>query len=230
MRLDSDIPLAAFVDQFRGLRMSEPERWPAAPRLLCAAGIAAMVISAGWQFNLGGKREEFVRKRAAQASVRLACRTKALQVAKGAALRQQKAALERQVAQAERWLPDRAGMDALLADINRAGVALGLQFELFQPQAATVGAYLAEIPVHLRIVGGYHDLARFLAELAALSRVVAVRDLQLTAGRGGVGLTMDAVAIAFRTLDNGERAAQRGVADVGAGVSGPARTKRERER
>ena len=137
------------------------------------------------------------------------------QVANLDALREQKKQVEQRVALLERQLPNKTEMDALLANVNHAGVARGLQFELFKPQAAVLKPYFAEIPVNLRVTGRYHEVAQFNADVAALSRIVSMQSLQLAHTKEG-GLSMEAVAMAYRTLDPDEQAAQRKAAAAAA--------------
>ncbi len=100
-------------------------------------------------------------------------------------------------------------MDALLADVNHAGVARGLQFELFKPQAAAWSSRISpEIPVNLKVTGRYHDVALFNADVAALSRIVSMRNLNMAVAKDGT-LSMEAQATAYRALDRDEQAAQR---------------------
>lgn len=216
MKLNSEIALSDLTGQFSGLNLNEPETWPAAPRVVFAALAAALMLGLGWQFYWSGKLEELDRKRMEQDTLKQSYRTKVAQVANLDALRAQKREVEQRVAQVERQLPDKAEMDALLADINHAGVARGLQFELFKPQPAVIKPYFAEIPVNLRVTGRYHDVAQFNADVAALSRIVSIQGMQLTAGKDGTGLAMEAVAMAYRALDAEELAAQRKAAAAAA--------------
>jgi type IV pilus assembly protein PilO len=176
--------------------------------VLFAIMAAVLVLLLGWQFYWSGKFDELDRQRAEQESLKQAYQSKVAQVANLDALREQKKQVELRVAQLERQLPNKTEMDALLADVNHAGVARGLQFELFKPQAAVVKPYFAEIPVNLRVTGRYHDVAQFNADVAALSRIVSMQNLQLSNTKEG-GLSMEAVAMAYRALDPDEQAAQR---------------------
>jgi type IV pilus assembly protein PilO len=100
-------------------------------------------------------------------------------------------------------------MDALLVDINQAGLGRGLQFELFKPAPAeTKREFYAELPVTLKLNGTYHDMGHFASDIGKLSRIVTLNDISLTATAGGV-LTMDTIAKTFRYLDDDEIAAQR---------------------
>jgi type IV pilus assembly protein PilO len=209
MALNSEISLNDLTAQFRGLNLNEPESWPIAPRVTFAVMAALLVLVLGWQFYWTDKFDQLERDRVEEVSLRQSYQTKVAQVANLDALRAQKQEVEQRVARLERQLPNKTEMDALLADVNHAGVARGLQFELFKPQAAVIKPYFAEIPVNLKVTGRYHDVAQFNADVAALSRIVSVQNLQLSAPKDGNGLTMEAVAMAYRALDPDEQAAQR---------------------
>jgi type IV pilus assembly protein PilO len=99
-------------------------------------------------------------------------------------------------------------MDALLVDINQAGLGRGLQFELFRPAPQeTRREFYAELPVVLKLNGSYHDMGQFASDIGQLSRIVTLNDLSLATGKDG-GLMMDATAKTFRYLDDEEMAAQ----------------------
>jgi len=220
MALNTNISLTDLTTQFRGLNLNEPETWPAAPRIVFSILAAVLVLALGWQFYWSDKSDELERKQMEQQQLRQSYKAKVAQVANLAALREQKIEVEKRVALAERQLPNKTEMDALLADVNHAGVARGLQFELFKPQPATVKPYYAEIPVNLKVTGRYHDIAQFNADVAALSRIVSMRSLGLSMGKDGV-LSMEAAAMAYRALDPDEQAAQRrAAADAAAKKNG----------
>lgn len=208
MALNTNISLQDVTAQFRGLNMNEPETWPTAPRVLFSILAAVIVLLLGWQFYWSDKSSDLDRQRAEHETLKTQFKSKVAQVANLDELRKQKVEVEKRVALAERQLPNSTEMDALLADVNHAGVARGLQFELFKPQPATVKPYFAEIPVNLKVTGRYHDVALFNADVAALSRIVSMRNLNMSVGKDGT-LSMEAVAMAYRALDPDEQAAQR---------------------
>jgi type IV pilus assembly protein PilO len=99
-------------------------------------------------------------------------------------------------------------MDALLVDINQAGLGRGLQFDLFRPAASeTQRDFYAELPIQIKITGAYHDMGQFAADISQLSRIVTLNDIALGASKDV--LSMDATAKTFRYLDEEEVAAQR---------------------
>ena len=103
-------------------------------------------------------------------------------------------------------------MDALLSDINQAGLGRGLQFELFKPGQVVVKDYYAELPIDIKVTGNYHDIGSFTSDVANLPRIVTLNNLSLAAGKDGT-LTLEAVAKTFRYLDKEEVAAQRKAAE-----------------
>jgi type IV pilus assembly protein PilO len=126
------------------------------------------------------------------------------------ALRKQLEQVQQYVTQLEKQLPSKAEMDALLSDINQAGLGRSLQFELFRPGQVAVREYYAELPISIRVTGTYHDIGLFAGDIANLSRIVTLNNLSLApiANREGY-LTMDGVAKTFRYLDPEEVAAQQ---------------------
>jgi len=138
-------------------------------------------------------------------------------------LRKQKLQVQEYVTQLERQLPGKAEMDALLSDINQAGLGRGLQFELFRPGQAVVKDYYAELPISLRVTGRYHDMGAFTADIANLSRIVTLHNLvilgtaqgaQQGAGAAPTGqLAMEATARTYRYLDPAEVEEHRKAAD-----------------
>jgi len=118
------------------------------------------------------------------------------------------------VTQLEKQLPGKAEMDALLSDINQAGLGRGLEFELFRPGQVSVKDYYAELPISIRVTGRYHDIGAFTADIANLSRIVTLHNLTIgapaTVATGSSGsLFMEATARTYRYLDPAEVEAQR---------------------
>jgi type IV pilus assembly protein PilO len=110
-------------------------------------------------------------------------------------------------------------MDALLTDINQAGLGRGLQFELFKPATQEKMAdFYAELPIAVKVTGNYHDMGAFASDVAQLPRIVTLNDLSIANDKGT--LTMDAVAKTFRYLDEDEIAKQKRAAKDAKGAKG----------
>lgn len=196
--------------QFTGLDPNDPSLWPALPRNLLFVAVCAAVVGGLWFAWLKSVDEELVAEKAREEQLRTDYRGKLVQAVNLDALRKQLEQVQQYVTQLEKQLPSKAEMDALLSDINQAGLGRSLQFELFRPGQVVVREYYAELPITVRVTGTYHDIGLFASDIANLSRIVTLNNLALTpvANREGY-LTMDAVAKTFRYLDQEEVAAQQ---------------------
>jgi type IV pilus assembly protein PilO len=123
--------------------------------------------------------------------------------------RQQLKEIDTQFGALLRQLPDKSQMDALLVDINQAGLGRGLQFELFKPaQREAAREFYAELPIQVKVLGTYHDMGAFASDVGQLSRIVTLNDVKIDTTKDG-SLAMEATARTFRYLDDSEIAAQR---------------------
>jgi type IV pilus assembly protein PilO len=197
------------VGQFRGLNTREPGQWPLLPKLATWLLLAVMVVVLFWFLILQDKANELEAERNKEPGLRKDYRDKLAQAVNLPELRKQKKQVEEYVTQLEKQLPGKAEMDALLTDINQAGVGRNLQFELFRPGSVAVRDYYAELPISIRVSGRYHDVGAFTADIANLSRIVTLHELSLGGMRGDGVLSMDAVARTYRYLDSAEVAAQK---------------------
>jgi type IV pilus assembly protein PilO len=194
--------------QFNGLNGLHPGQWPLIPRMLCGLGALLGVLVLAWFLYLDGQREELNRGIQEEEKLKEDYKIKIQQAINLNALRKQKEQVGEYVATLEKQLPSKAEMDALLSDINQAGIGRGLQFELFKPGQVVVKNYYAELPINIKVSGNYHDVGAFTSDIANLPRIVTLNNLNLVAVKDGM-LTLDTVAKTFRYLDKDEVAAQR---------------------
>lgn len=198
----------AFSAQFRGLNGRHPGQWPLIPRVLCGVGVFLAAVGLGWFLYWNSQLEELAQGEQEEIKLRAAYKGKVQQAINLDGLRKQKAQVGEYVASLEKQLPSKAEMDALLSDINQAGLGRGLQFELFKPGQVVVKDYYAELPIDIKVTGNYHDVGAFTSDIANLPRIVTLNNMNLVAVKDGV-LTFDAVAKTFRYLDSDEVSAQR---------------------
>jgi len=206
--------------QFRGLDSRQPGQWPVLPKLATWLALAAMVVLLGWLLLLQAKSEELEAERSKEPSLKSDYRSKLAQAVNLPELKKQKLQVEEYVTQLEKQLPGKAEMDALLSDINQAGIGRGLQFELFRPGSVAVKDYYAELPIAVKVSGRYHDIGAFAADIANLSRIVTLHDLSIISATkdGAGGLSMEATARTYRYLDQSEVAAQAAQKKAAAGA------------
>jgi type IV pilus assembly protein PilO len=199
--------------QFRGLNTNEPGQWPPLPKLAVWLLVTIAVVTIAWFLLLTDANDALEAERAREPALKADYRSKLAQAVNLGELLKQKQQVEEYVTQLEKQLPGKAEMDALLSDINQAGLGRGLQFDLFRPGAVAVKDYYAELPITIRVSGRYHDIGAFAADIANLSRIVTLHDLNIGSSGGPRGeaalLGMDATARTYRYLDEAELAAQR---------------------
>ncbi len=215
-------PWRHVLQQFRGLDPRDPAAWPPLPRLALFVAVAVAVGAALWVAVLRDGAAELESEQAREARLRADVLARLPQALNLEALRRQRERVDQQVKQLEKQLPGRAEMDALLSEINQAGLSRNLHFELFRPGQVALKAYYAELPIALKVTGRYHDVGAFAADIAHLPRIVTLNNLVITPGRDGL-LVMEATAKTFRYLDPAEVEAQRKAAAAASAPGAPAR-------
>jgi type IV pilus assembly protein PilO len=207
--LTAKIEFGALGEQFRGLRGRHPIQWPVLPRALLLVGIFAGVIALAWLAYFRLQIEDLEAGQAQEVQLRAQYVDKLRLAVNLEALRKQRDEVALFVNQLEKQLPSKAEMDALLSDINQAGVGRGLQFELFKPGQLLALKYYAELPISIRLSGGYHDLAAFSSDVSNLARIVTLKDIHMQLQEKTGQLSMDVVAKTYRYLDAEEIVEQR---------------------
>ena len=213
INLDLNSVFEGAASQFRGLNPNQPGQWPLLPKLAVWALVAVAVVVLGWFLLMQTSHEELDAERAKEPVLKADYRAKLAQAVNLAELRKQKLQVEGYVTQLEKQLPGKAEMDALLSDINQAGLGRGLQFELFRPGQVIVKDYYAELPIAIRVSGRYHDMGEFAADIANLSRIVTLHNMNISTAPGTTGaLAMEATARTYRYLDQTELDATKAAA------------------
>ncbi|GAB3657316.1 type IV pilus inner membrane component PilO [Ramlibacter alkalitolerans] len=197
------------ASQFRGLNPNDPASWPLIPKLLVCLAVIAGIVIALWFVWLTSSAEELETAQKKEMVLREDYRKKLTQAVNLDALRKQREQVQQYVTQLEKQLPSKAEMDALLSDINQAGLGRSLTFDLFRPGQVSVKEYYAELPISVRVQGRYNDIGAFASDIAHLSRIVTLNNLDIQQTKDGNALALDATAKTFRYLDPEEVAAQR---------------------
>lgn len=193
---------------FRTLDPKDPGLWPILPKIIILIGILLLVLLLGWWFGWRVQLDELDAKTQQETSLKEEWRTKKAQAVNLDEYQKQLAEINRSFGALLKQLPNASEMEALLVDINQAGLGRGLQFDLFKPGTESLRDFYAELPITIRLTGTYHDLGAFAGDIAKLPRIVTLNDIDLATGKDG-GLTMSAVAKTFRYLDEDEVARQR---------------------
>lgn len=206
-------------DQFRDLNPNEPGQWPTAPKLTAYFVVGAFVCLIGWFALLSDELAKLDAEKEREPQLRNDYIGKLAQAVNLPELRKQKSQVEEYVNQLEKQLPGKAEMDALLSDINQAGLGRGLQFELFRPGQVVLKDFYAELPIALKVTGRYHDIGSFAADVSNLSRIVTLHNLTVLAPTGKDAqsgtLSMEATARTYRYLDAAELTEQKNASKGG---------------
>jgi type IV pilus assembly protein PilO len=212
-KFDSAALQQALLGQFRGLNPNDPPSWPLIPRIALCLAVVVLIVVGLWFAWLSNSDTELEAERAKEVVLRADYQKKLAQAVNLEALKKQREQVQQYVTQLEKQLPSKAEMDALLSDINQAGLGRSLTFDLFRPGSVGVKEYYAELPITLRVTGRFHDIGSFAADIANLSRIVTINNINVSPGKDN-NLVMDATAKTFRYLDNDEVSAQRKAAPV----------------
>ena len=216
-RIDLSELLEDAKSQFQGLNPKEPGQWPLLPKLTCWVVVLVLAVVAGWFVVLADAMGRLQAEQDREPALKGDFRLKLNQAINLGELRKQKLQVQEYVNQVEKQLPGKAEMDALLSDINQAGLGRGLLFESFRPGQVQIRDYYAELPIALKVTGKYHDIGAFAADIANLSRIVTLHDMNITAqgapreaGRSTstAVLSLEASARTYRYLDPNESADQ----------------------
>lgn len=205
--------LNQFISELRDLDFRDVGRWPLLFRVLAIALLFVVVVwLMVWQFVYKGNLPDLETAEAEQVELWNTFDTKQRKAANLEAYRQQLVEIERSFGAMLRQLPGQTEVPSLLVDISQAGLASGLEEKLFQPQGEVRRDFYAELPIKIRLAGGYHEFGKFVEAVAALPRIVTIHDVQLQdqpVGRGAnrsqtAALTLDITAKTYRYLDDGE--------------------------
>jgi type IV pilus assembly protein PilO len=209
--LDVKLPpfLNRIVEDIKRTNWRDPGTWSGAPKLAVLLAVLVAIPVGGYFVDTQAQLEELEQGAQQEAKLKQDYLNKKKQAINIDLHKQQLREIDTQFGALLRQLPNRSQMDALLVDINQAGLGRGLQFELFRPAASeTTKEFYAELPIRVRVTGNYHDMGAFAGDVGQLSRIVTLNDVAISAGKDGT-LTMDATARTFRYLDEEEVAAQR---------------------
>lgn len=207
-----NIDLRSIFRDFQDLNPKDVGTWPLAPRVTILLALFLLILLGGWWFfwdeqlvSLENKqqtelklRDEFVAKKKLAVNLDLYV--------------QRLNEIDRSFGTLLKQLPNKSEVEALLVEINQAGMGRGLQFELFKPGAEQVKDFYAELPINVRLTGSYHDFGAFAGDIGKLSRIVTLNNIAIAQGKDG--LVMDAITKTFRYLDEEELAAKRKAAQA----------------
>lgn len=205
--------------EIKNVDPKNPGGWPLAVKLVVYATICLAMLVVGFIFDWRGQLDELDRAKQEESTLKDAFLVKKKQAINLDIIKKQLTETQESFGALLKQLPNKSEMDALLTDINQAGLGRGLQFELFRPGPESVTGVFAEQPITIKLTGSYDDIGRFSSDISQLPRIVTLNNISISPNASGQ-LVMDAVAKTFRYLDEAELAAQRKVAAAAAKAAG----------
>jgi type IV pilus assembly protein PilO len=196
------------LDNINKLDLKTLADWPLPSKLAALALLCVALVAAGWWFDWRGGMETLGAAKQKETELRGVFTTKKNHAINLDAYAKQLADIDQAFGALLKQLPNKQEMDALITDINQAGLGRGLQFELFKPEAETMSEFYAETPINVKVTGGYHDIAAFVSDVSKLSRIVTLQNIALVPAKDGV-LNMNAIVKTYRYLDEEELIARK---------------------
>ena len=199
------------LDDIRRLNLRDAGSWPLLPKVIVLGLFFVVIVAMGGLLDWRDELDSLDRLQSDETKLKESYATKKARAVNLELYVQQLKDIEQSFGALLKQLPNKSEMDALLTDINQAGLGRGLQFELFRPASQErMADFYAELPINVKVTGNYHDMGAFASDVAQLPRIVTLNDLNIVNEKGQ--LTMDAVAKTFRYLDEDELAKQRRLA------------------
>lgn len=209
----SAINFKALADEFRNLNPNDPGAWPLAPKIALLLTVFVVALGLGWWFLWSDQLALLETKQQEEERLKQEYVDKKKQAVNLDLYTQQLAEIDRSFGALLKQLPNRSEIEALLVEVNQAGLGRGLQFELFKPNPELVKDFYAELPISVKINGTYHDFGAFAADIAKLPRIVTLNNLAISTT--STGLSLDALVKTFRYLDEEEIARNKKAAQGG---------------
>ncbi|MDF0379379.1 type 4a pilus biogenesis protein PilO [Methylophilus sp. YYY-1] len=203
------------LSDFNNIDLKNAGNLPLPMKAALLAMLAGILFVLGYLFLLNPNLKELKLEKEKEQGLRDEYLAKKMQALKMKAYEQQVIDIQRTFGNLLKQLPDKSEMDGLLTDINQAGLSQGLSFEGFVPLPEVFAEFYAEKPINIKVLGQYHGLGAFVTEVAKLSRIVTLHNLQIhPAGKDEKQtqkdiLVMEAVAKTYRYLDAEELAARK---------------------
>jgi len=203
------------LDEIRRLNLRDVGNWPMLPKIVVLVGIFLSILVAGLFLDWRDQWDALTAAEQVEVGLKVKYTEKKNRAINFDLYVQQLSEVEQSFGALVKQLPNRSEIDALLTDVNQAGLGRGLQFELFKPAAQErMADFYAELPIDIKITGSYHDMGAFASDIAQLPRIVTLNNVAISADKGT--LAMEAVAKTFRYLDDEEIAKNRAIAQAKA--------------
>jgi type IV pilus assembly protein PilO len=191
------------LDDLKNLNVNDVSTWPLPIKLAAIGVVGLLILAGGYWFFIQPELDTYAEEQQKESQLRETYLNKKALAINLPAYKQQMEEMHQTFGSLLRQLPNSTEIDNLLIDITQAGLGRGLEFVLFKPEAELPKDFYAEKPISLQVSGGYHELALFVSDVAALPRIVTFGDIAISGGAKAGRLSMTAKARTYRYLDEG---------------------------
>lgn len=194
------------LEDLQAIDWNDFSSWPMFIKAIGVGVIALLILFAGFWFIIQDEIDEYKAAQAQEEKLKDQFKNKKALAVNLPAYQQQMADMNQTFGSLLRQLPNSTEVPDLLVDITQAGLGRGLNFELFKPGKEGRKGFYAELPISIKVTGPYHQLAGFVSDVAALSRIVTIDNIKIRQkGKGRAAtLEMSATAKTYRYLKPGE--------------------------
>lgn len=204
MNLNFDI---ADLQKINELDFREAGNWPVPAKAAVCVVIFLALLGAGYWFLIKSQIAELDSARRDEPTLKQTYKTKYAKVANLDEYRKQLKDMRASFGTLLRQLPSKTEVDSLLRDISRTAQTDGLEQRLFQPQSEVKKDFYAEKPIRMQVTGNFHQLAKFVSDVAALPRIVTLHNISIKPANskteGSDILVMNLTAKIYRYLEQG---------------------------
>ncbi|NOX08869.1 MAG: type 4a pilus biogenesis protein PilO [Gammaproteobacteria bacterium] len=189
------------------LDFSDVSAWPLPVRIVVVVLIISLVLGLGYWFDTKDQLVELQQQEQREGELKMIFESRSVLAANLDAYKKQLAEMRKSFGAMLRQLPDKTEVADLLVDVSQTGLVSGLEFELFRPMEELPKDFYAELPIRIKVLGGYHEFGEFVSGVAALPRIVTVHDIIIKPigdSADGSLLSMEMIAKTYRYLDENE--------------------------
>jgi type IV pilus assembly protein PilO len=197
------------LDDLNNLDINQIGTWPLPAKVAVILILSAALLAGGYFLHLEEMLNNLDKVEREETDLRADFEKKQAKAVNLDKYKQQLADLKESMGTMLQQLPNKTEVPALLVDVSQTGLAAGLEFKLFQPQAEVAKDFYAEYPINIEVVGSYHQFGDFISGLASLPRIVTIHNLNMLPTTGSQQLTLKALAKTYRYMDENEIAAAK---------------------
>lgn len=188
------------LDDLKSIDLKNFGAAPLAVKLGAIVLACIAILVAGYFLLIEGQIDEYKALQKKEEELRETFLSKKALAINLVVYKQQMEEMEQTFGAMRRQLPSQTEIPDLLIDITQAGLGRGLEFVLFKPEKERPIDFYAELPINIKVNGGYHELAQFVSDVSALPRIVTLGDITIGSGEKG-RLSMSATARTYRYVE-----------------------------